>query len=50
MIIPDKLGAYSLTLHHLGIVLQIDGNLHYDTRNNEDDVYRTLDSTETYRR
>ena len=49
MIIPDKLGAYSLTLHHLGIVLQIDGNLHYDTRNNEDDVYRTLDSIETYR-
>lgn len=31
------------------IVLRMDGNLHYDTLNNEDGVDRTLDSIETYR-
>jgi hypothetical protein len=44
-----QFGAYSLTLQHWGIVLQTDGNLHYDTRDSEDNVDRTLDSIETYR-
>jgi hypothetical protein len=32
-----------------GIVLQTDGNLHYDTRNNEDGVNRTLGTIGNYR-
>ena len=40
MIIADNL---------VPIVLRMDGNLHYNTQNNEDGVDRTLDSIETYR-
>lgn len=43
-----QFGAYSLTLQHWDIVLQTDGNLHYDTRINENGADRTLDSIETY--
>ena len=38
-----------LFMQHWGIVLRMDGNLHYNTQNNEDSVDRTLDSIENYR-
>ena len=38
-----------LFMQHWGIVLRMDGNLHYDTQNIDDGVDHTLESIEHFR-